>query len=82
MATFKHIARMENWEYMGEILRPGAEPLSRRSLQGMFTDYHTLLQQAGEELIQDGSISADLQVQLRQNLFPGGKEAHRPLQAS
>ncbi|MDM8518549.1 SCP2 sterol-binding domain-containing protein [Anaerolineales bacterium HSG6] len=75
VATFKHIARMENWEYMGEILRPGAEPLSRRSLQNLFTNYYTLLRQAGEELVRDERISDDLQAKLHQDLFPGGKKA-------
>ncbi len=74
VATFKQMARMENWEYTGEILRPGAEPLSRRSLQNLFTGYYTLLRQAGEELIRDGRISDNLQLQLREDLFPGGKE--------
>ncbi len=75
VATFKQMARMENWEYAGEILRSGAEPVSRRSLQDLFTGYYVPLRQAGEELIREGRISDDLQAQLRQDLFPGGKEA-------
>ncbi len=75
VATFKHIARMENWEYVGELLRPGAEPLSRRSLQGLFTHYYDLVRQAGEQVACQGSISDELQAELRQDLFPGGKQA-------
>ena len=75
VATFKQIARMENWEYAGELLRPAAEPLSRRSLQGLFTGYYDLVRKAGEELIRDERISDDLQAELRQDLFPGGKKA-------
>ena len=74
VATFKHIARMENWEYVGELLRPGAEPLSRRSLQGLFTHYYNLVRQAGEQVIRDGRISDELQAELRKDLFPGGKQ--------
>ncbi len=51
VATFKNMARMERFEYVGEILRPDAEPLSRRSLQGLFTHYYDLLRQAGEGII-------------------------------
>ena len=75
VATFKQIARMENWEYAGEILRPGAEPLSRRSLQGLFTHYYDLVRRAGEQVIREGRIADELQVKLRQDLFPGGKQA-------
>ncbi|MEA3336623.1 MAG: NAD(P)H-dependent oxidoreductase [Chloroflexota bacterium] len=75
VATFRHMARMERFEYVGEILRPGAEALSRRSLQGLFSGYYDLLRQAGEQIIQEGGISDDLQVELRKDLFPGGKQA-------
>ncbi len=75
VTTFKQIARMENWEYVGELLRPGAEPLSRRSLQGLFTQYYDLVRQAGEQVARDGRISDELQTELRQDLFPGGKQA-------
>lgn len=60
---------------MGDILRPGAEALSRRSLQAMFTPYYNLLRQAGREVIQDGAISENLQTEIRKDLFPGGKQA-------
>jgi len=75
VATFKHMARMERFEYVGEILRPGAEPLSRRSLQGLFTHYYDLLRQAGEGIIREGRISDETQAELRKDLFPGGKQA-------
>jgi len=75
VATFKHMARMERFEYVGEILRPGAEPLSRRSLQGLFTHYYDLLRQAGEGIIREGRISDETQAELRKDLFPDGKQA-------
>jgi len=75
VATFKQIARMENWDYVGEILRPCGEPLSRRKLQNLFSSYYKLLRQAGREIILHGRISDDLQAELRKDLFPGGKQA-------
>jgi len=82
VATFKHIARMENWEYVGELLRPGAEPLSRRSLQGLFTHYYDLVRQAGEQVARQGHIADELQAELRKDLFPGGKQAFYDMAAS
>ncbi|MCP4164748.1 MAG: hypothetical protein GY759_02505 [Chloroflexi bacterium] len=75
VATFRHMAHMERFEYLGEILRPGAEALSRRSLQSLFSGCYNLLRQAGEQVILDGGISDDLQAELRKDLFPGGKQA-------
>ncbi len=74
VATFKQMARMERMEYVGEILRSGAEALSRRTLQGMFTGYYDLIRQAGTQIIADGSIAPDLQSELGKDLFPGGKQ--------
>jgi putative sterol carrier protein len=75
VAAFKHIARMENWEYVGEVLRPFGEPLSRHSLHELFSSYYELLRKAGKQVILDGRISDDLQFELRKDLFPGGKQA-------
>jgi len=75
VATFRHMAHMERIEYLGEILRPGAEALSRRSLQGLFTGYFDLLRQAGEQIIRDGRIAEETQADLCKDLFPGGKQA-------
>jgi putative sterol carrier protein/putative NADPH-quinone reductase len=75
VATFKQMARMENWEYVGEILRPFGEPLSRRGLQRFLSSYYGLLRQAGGQIVLDGRISAELQAELRKDLFPGGKQA-------
>ncbi len=73
--TFKFFAKMENLEYVGEILRPGGETLSRHSLQGLFTSYCDIVRQAGEQIIRDGAISEETQADLRVVLFPGGKQA-------
>ena len=75
VATFKQIARMENWKYLGEILRPYAEPLNNPLLQELFTSYYDLLRLAGKQLIREGRISDELQTELREDLFPGGKQA-------
>jgi len=82
VATFKQMARMENWEYVGEILRPFGEPLSRRGLQRFFSSYYGLLHQAGGQIILEGRISDVLQVELRKDLFPGGKQACYDLSTS
>jgi multimeric flavodoxin WrbA len=74
VATFRHMARMERFEYLGEILRPGAEPLSNESLQGLFAEYYDLIHQAGEQIIREGYISKETQTDLRKDLFPGGKQ--------
>jgi len=82
VATFKHIARMENWEYVGEILRPFGEPLSRRGLQRFYSSYYGLLREAGGQIILDGRISDELKAELRKDLFPGGKQALYDLSSS
>ena len=82
VATFKQIARMENWDYVGEILRPFGEPLSRRKLQRFLSSYYKLLRQAGGQIILDGRISDDLQSELRKDLFPGGKQGTYDLSTS
>jgi putative sterol carrier protein len=74
VATFKQTARAFNWEYVGEILRPAAEPLCRKEFQSGFTAYYNLLRQAGKQVIRDGEVSDALQTELRKDLFPGGKE--------
>ena len=71
VATFKQMARMERFEYLGEILRPGAEALSRRSLQGLFSGYYDILHQAGEQIVHSNKIAEETQAELRKDLFPG-----------
>jgi putative sterol carrier protein len=72
--TFKHMAEMQGMKYLGEILRPFAEALSRRSLQDLFVNYYGFVRKAGAQLAKDGRISNELQLELRRDLFPGGKE--------
>jgi len=59
---------------MGEILRPYADPLITPLLQELFTSYYDLLRVAGEQLIREGRISDEVQTELREDLFPGGKQ--------
>ncbi|MBI9044182.1 MAG: NAD(P)H-dependent oxidoreductase [Anaerolineaceae bacterium] len=75
VATFKQIANFAQLEYVGEILRPAAEPLSNASLQNLFDDYYQSLHQAGKQIITNGSISIEVQDELKRDLFPGGKQA-------
>ncbi len=75
VATFRQMAHIERMEYIGEILRPGAEPLSQKPLQSLFTEYYHLLRQAGKDVIADGKISDEVSSALREDLFPGGKQA-------
>lgn len=70
VATFRQMAQMERMEYLGEILRPGAEAMSQRSRQELFTEYYALLNEAGKELIEQGSISSALAEELRKDIFP------------
>jgi multimeric flavodoxin WrbA len=72
--SFKFLASKNNWTYLGEILRSGAEPLAQAGLQPFFTGYYTLLKQAGEQLVREGYISDQLQQELRKDLFPVDKE--------
>ena len=75
VATFRQMAHVERMEYIGGILRPGAEPLSQKPLQSLFTEYYDLLKRAGEEVINNGKISDKVSASLREDLFPGGKQA-------
>jgi multimeric flavodoxin WrbA len=72
--SFKFLASKMGWNYLGEILRSGGEPLAQNDLQPFFSAYYAQLSQAGEQLIRDGKVSDGLQEQLKQDLFPGGKE--------
>ena len=74
VATFKHIARMHGIEYVGEILRPFAEALSRRETQFLFKSFYDNLEKAGRQIIEVGRIAEETQSELRKDLFPGGKE--------
>lgn len=74
VATFRQMAKMERMEFVGEILRPAAETLSRKTHQGLFGAYYERLRRAGSEIVNEGSISDSLQEALRQDLFPGGKQ--------
>lgn len=73
--TFRHMARMHGQDYVGEILRPFGEPLSRRALQGLFRDYFEALFRAGEEIVVAGAISDLTRQALREDLLPGDKES-------
>jgi len=74
---FRYYAHHCGFNYLGEILRPAAESLSKADMQGMFGWYYDLLRQAGEQLVKQGSISSELQIELKRDLFPGGVPAFR-----
>jgi putative NADPH-quinone reductase len=74
---FQFFAGNLGWRYLGEILRPAGESLSHAQYQDMFGWYYQLVRQAGEQLVRQGMITPEVQVRLRQDLFPGGPEAFR-----
>lgn len=82
VATFKQMALVERMEYIGEILRPGAEPLSQKPLQSLFISYYDLIRQAGKEIIINGKISDEVNLALKEDLFPGGKQGFYDLSAA
>jgi len=71
--TFRYIADQHDWEWMGELLRPGAVPLSKTALLPLFADYLADVRRAGTALIRDGRISDELATALKRDLFPGGR---------
>lgn len=73
--TFRHMARLHGQEYVGEILRPFGEPLSRRALRGLFAAYREVVHRAGQEVVRDGAISESTREALRQDLLPADKPA-------
>ena len=72
--TFRHMARLHGQDYVGEILRPFAEPLSRRALQGLFGRYFEAVFRAGREIVTAGEISEPTRTALREDLLPGDKQ--------
>lgn len=75
--TFRYIAGRHHWTWMGELLRTGAEPLSRTALAPLFAGYLADVRRAGAALATEGRIPDPLAEALRRDLFPGGKEAFR-----
>lgn len=69
--TFRHIARMHGLDVVGEILRPFAEPLRLRGLQGLFEGYYEAVRLAGREIIESGSISGETMTRLEGDLMSG-----------
>lgn len=74
VATFKHMAEMESQTYIGSILRPYAEPLSRKNLQSLFADFYEDVRVAGREIVETGRLSDETSANLSRQLFPGDKE--------
>ncbi len=77
--SFKFLASQNNWTYLGEILRTGAEPLAQAEFQPFFSGYYATLRQAGEQLIREGYLSDQLQQELRKDLFPVDKEQFKSM---
>lgn len=74
---FKHYARAESIEYLGEILRPQAELLSVKGFENDLEEFTDNLTEAGKALIAQGSIPADLQDELRKPFFELKQEQFR-----
>jgi len=73
-ATFRQIARLHGMRYVGEVLRTFGEPLANARLTPLFSSYLAAVRRAGQHLIESDGIPAELQAELRHDLFPGGKE--------
>jgi hypothetical protein len=74
---FRLYARRGGWGWLGEVLRPSAEALSRPDAPERFGWYFQALDQAGEELGRRGAISADTAALLAREIHPGGSQAFR-----
>jgi len=79
VATFQLIAKRHGWTWLGEVLRPGAEPLSRSQLLPLFAGYLARVREAGAALATEGRIPAALAEALSRDLFPGGRAAFHDL---
>jgi len=79
VSTFRTIADRHGWRWLGELLRPGAEPLSRSQLAPLFAGYLAAVRKAGAALVEQGGIPAELSQELGRDLFPGGRQAFRDL---
>jgi putative sterol carrier protein/NAD(P)H-dependent FMN reductase len=73
--TFRYLAERRGWEWLGEILRPGAEPLSRTALAPLFAPWLADVRRAGAALVREGRIPEALASALSRDLFPGGRAA-------
>jgi putative NADPH-quinone reductase len=74
---FQYWAQKLHWRYIGEILRPAGEILYSERHEERLGWYYDLVRQAGEQIVNLGIITPDLQGGLRQDLFPGGAEVFR-----
>jgi putative NADPH-quinone reductase len=74
---FQFLARKLGWGYMGEILRPAGDNLTREENRETSGWYFDLLGRAGRQLINEGLITHEVQAGLRRDLFPGGLEVYR-----
>jgi putative sterol carrier protein len=73
--TFRYIAERHHWTWMGELLRTGAEPLSRTALAPLFQPYLAGVRRAGAALVREGCVPEALAAELARDLFPGGRSA-------
>lgn len=74
VTTFRQIARLHGMRYVGELLRPFAEPLAHPRMASLFASYFDDVRQAGRSLAERGEVPADIARTLRRDLFSGGKE--------
>lgn len=74
---FRFYARRNGWNWLGEILRPTAEVLSRPESETAHAWYYQALERAGRELAAGGTVGPDTARDLGRDLFPGGPAAFR-----
>ncbi len=72
--TFRYIAGRHHWTWLGELLRPGAEVLTRAAAAPVAEPYLAEVRRAGAALVVEGRIPPDLQEALGRELVPGGRQ--------
>jgi len=79
VTTFKQFTDTMGIEYLGEILRPGAEVLRVENIFVRFIlrSYFANLKKVGRELVLHGKVSEELQLALKKDLLPGGPAMYR-----
>ena len=73
--VFRHIERNGGAPIVGEILMPGGELLKQEGLREKVQEALKLAYRAGVEVIRDGRISAETEMQIQKPLIPPGELA-------
>lgn len=74
VATFRQIADMQRWEYAGELLKAGAEPLAHKEYKEYFESFYQTVALAGRQLVEVGRVSEETNLLIRKGLLSGSKK--------